>query len=264
MTPPSNGGRATLKDVANLAGVHPGTASRAINAETRPLVNAETARRVRPSLGTGLDWARAAGARGGIKSVDGVEEGLARQSGQPKQFSAPPSQEIPRPMTQVAAMQGKGGVAAQVGLGGETELQRLHRGAVDRPALAGERALLAVRIRVVAAMVLLPFGPQDAVAAGFRGEVAALVCKAGHDLARRQALEGLAVAGVQHGPALHLGQLVARRWARRRRLGRSGARACWDRGGPQPIAVPSRLQPGDSATAGRARPIHIGEWRFPR
>jgi LacI family transcriptional regulator len=47
---PSNGGRggerATLKDVANLAGVHPGTASRAINAETRPLVNQETARRV--------------------------------------------------------------------------------------------------------------------------------------------------------------------------------------------------------------------------
>ncbi len=38
--------RATLKDVASLAGVHPGTASRAINAETRPLVNEETARRV--------------------------------------------------------------------------------------------------------------------------------------------------------------------------------------------------------------------------
>ena len=38
--------RATLKDVAALAGVHPGTASRAINEETRPLVNEETARRV--------------------------------------------------------------------------------------------------------------------------------------------------------------------------------------------------------------------------
>jgi len=38
--------RATLKDVAALAGVHPGTASRAINEDTRPLVNAETARRV--------------------------------------------------------------------------------------------------------------------------------------------------------------------------------------------------------------------------
>ena len=38
--------RATLKDVAALAGVHPGTASRAINAATRDLVNEETARRV--------------------------------------------------------------------------------------------------------------------------------------------------------------------------------------------------------------------------
>ena len=38
--------RATLKDVAALAGVHPGTASRAINAATRDLVNDETARRV--------------------------------------------------------------------------------------------------------------------------------------------------------------------------------------------------------------------------
>jgi LacI family transcriptional regulator len=39
-------GRATLKDVARLAGVHPGTASRALNVETRPLVNGETAERV--------------------------------------------------------------------------------------------------------------------------------------------------------------------------------------------------------------------------
>ena len=44
--PSSSAERATLKDVARLAGVHPGTASRAINAETRPLVNEETARRV--------------------------------------------------------------------------------------------------------------------------------------------------------------------------------------------------------------------------
>jgi LacI family transcriptional regulator len=46
MKTPAEGERATLKDVANLAGVHPGTASRAINAETRLLVNQETARRV--------------------------------------------------------------------------------------------------------------------------------------------------------------------------------------------------------------------------
>ena len=38
--------RATLKDVARLARVHPGTASRALNVETRALVNGETAERV--------------------------------------------------------------------------------------------------------------------------------------------------------------------------------------------------------------------------
>src|SRR5919107_2299626 len=36
----------TLRDVAQLAGVHPATASRALNAQTRPLVNTETARKV--------------------------------------------------------------------------------------------------------------------------------------------------------------------------------------------------------------------------
>jgi len=38
--------RVTLRDVARLAGVHPGTASRALNEQTRSLVNAETAQRV--------------------------------------------------------------------------------------------------------------------------------------------------------------------------------------------------------------------------
>jgi LacI family transcriptional regulator len=38
--------RVTLKDVARLAGVHPGTASRALNEETRALVNGDTAQRV--------------------------------------------------------------------------------------------------------------------------------------------------------------------------------------------------------------------------
>ena len=37
---------ATLRDVARVAGVHPGTASRALNVETRDLVNTETAERV--------------------------------------------------------------------------------------------------------------------------------------------------------------------------------------------------------------------------
>src|SRR5215211_6214064 len=44
-----NAGRAPrvrLKDVARAADVHPGTASRALNVETRQLVNEETARRV--------------------------------------------------------------------------------------------------------------------------------------------------------------------------------------------------------------------------
>lgn len=40
------GTRATLKDVARAAGVHPGTASRALNVETRALVNEATATRV--------------------------------------------------------------------------------------------------------------------------------------------------------------------------------------------------------------------------
>jgi LacI family transcriptional regulator len=38
--------RVTLRDVARLANVHPGTASRALNEQTRSLVNAETAQRV--------------------------------------------------------------------------------------------------------------------------------------------------------------------------------------------------------------------------
>ncbi len=46
MAKDGSGERATLKDVARRAGVHPGTASRALNVETRQLVNAETAERV--------------------------------------------------------------------------------------------------------------------------------------------------------------------------------------------------------------------------
>ncbi len=46
--PNSRGGsRATLRDVARRAGVHPATASRALNDDTRGLVNEETAERVR-------------------------------------------------------------------------------------------------------------------------------------------------------------------------------------------------------------------------
>src|SRR5215207_11216962 len=40
------GGAVTLRDVARVAGLHPATVSRALNEETRGLVNEETARRV--------------------------------------------------------------------------------------------------------------------------------------------------------------------------------------------------------------------------
>ena len=39
-------GAVTLRDVARAAGVHPGTASRALNSATRSLVNRDTAQRV--------------------------------------------------------------------------------------------------------------------------------------------------------------------------------------------------------------------------
>jgi LacI family transcriptional regulator len=42
----SSAGPATLRDVARVAGVHPGTVSRALNPQTRSLVNEHTARRV--------------------------------------------------------------------------------------------------------------------------------------------------------------------------------------------------------------------------
>lgn len=45
--PARDGAPATLRDVARLAGVHPGTVSRALNPATRGLVNDETVRRVR-------------------------------------------------------------------------------------------------------------------------------------------------------------------------------------------------------------------------
>ena len=45
-TPAAGGGPVTLRDVARAASVHPGTASRALNPETRGLVSEATARRV--------------------------------------------------------------------------------------------------------------------------------------------------------------------------------------------------------------------------
>src|SRR4051812_17136611 len=98
-----------------------------------------------------------------------------------------------------------------------------HPGDVPAPDLAGAAGAVAGRRWATrwrlgpATVVLLPHGPQDAVEARFRGEIAALVCEAGHDLAGRQALKRLAVAGVQHGLAFRLRQLVARCWPRRHR-----------------------------------------------
>jgi LacI family transcriptional regulator len=46
VTAQRNGGTVTLRDVARMAGVHPGTVSRALNADTRSLVNPATAQRV--------------------------------------------------------------------------------------------------------------------------------------------------------------------------------------------------------------------------
>lgn len=45
-TTDTSDGRATIREVAKLAGVHPATVSRALNAGTRALVNEQTARRV--------------------------------------------------------------------------------------------------------------------------------------------------------------------------------------------------------------------------
>ncbi|MGH9102859.1 MAG: LacI family DNA-binding transcriptional regulator [Acidimicrobiales bacterium] len=55
-------GRVTLRDVARLAGVHPGTASRALNEEARDLVSAATAERVLEAA-TQLDYRPDAAAR---------------------------------------------------------------------------------------------------------------------------------------------------------------------------------------------------------
>src|SRR3954468_4247304 len=105
-----------------------------------------------------------------------------------------------------------------------------HPGDVPAPDLAGAAGAVAGRRFAThrrlgpAAMVLLLCRPQDAVEAGLRGEIAALVRQAGHDLAGRQALEGLAVADLQHGLAFRLGQRVAGCWPSRRReasLGRA-------------------------------------------
>src|SRR5215203_6405116 len=134
-----------------------------------------------------------------------------------------------------------------------------HPGDVPAPDFAGATGAVAgrrwaARRRLgAAAMVLLLFGPQDAVEAGFRGEVAALVCEAGHDLAGRQALECLAVAGVQHGPAFLLGQRVARGRPRRRR-----AAVLWRAVPRSPAPTGALVEPEFSTGQGATRAGRLG------
>src|SRR3954452_804319 len=134
-----------------------------------------------------------------------------------------------------------------------------HPGDVPTPDLAGAAGAVAgwrsaTRRRLgPAAMVLPTVGSQDAVEAGFRGEVAALVREAGHDLAGRQALEGLAVAGVQHGLAFLLRQLVARCRPRSRR-----AAVLWRAVPGSPAPTGALVEPEFSAGLGATRAGRVG------
>ena len=56
----------------------------------------ETARRVRQRISIVLDWAKAAGHRGGDNPVEGVGKGLPRQNGKRGHFSAIPYAEVPQ------------------------------------------------------------------------------------------------------------------------------------------------------------------------
>ena len=67
-------------------------------------------------------------------------------------------------------------------------------------------------------MMLLTLRPQNAVEAGLRGDVAALIRKARDDLAWRQAREFLGMTHIQNGLALLVEVLAARAclWAEAR------------------------------------------------
>src|SRR5512134_3633585 len=78
-------------------------------------------------------------------------------------------------------------------------------GAIARGRLTGHGRLGA------ATMMLLTLRAQNAVEAGLRGEVAALIRKTRDDLAWRQAREFLGMTHIQNGLALLVRQFVARR-----------------------------------------------------
>jgi integrase len=65
------------------------------------LTKAETARRVRQRIGTVLDWAKAAGYRGGSNPVEEISKALPRQSDRKGHFAALPYVEVPSFMQQL-------------------------------------------------------------------------------------------------------------------------------------------------------------------
>ncbi|MCH8166469.1 MAG: integrase arm-type DNA-binding domain-containing protein [Proteobacteria bacterium] len=71
----------------------------------------ETARRVRQRLRTVMNWARAAGHFAGINPVEGVEDGLPRQRGKVRHFTALPYQELPELMRRIEGVDGMGALA---------------------------------------------------------------------------------------------------------------------------------------------------------
>jgi integrase len=73
------------------------------------LAKPETARRVLQRIATVFDWAKAAGYRSGENPVDGVKQGLSKQSGGKKHHEAMPFVEVP---AFVAKLRAKKGFAA--------------------------------------------------------------------------------------------------------------------------------------------------------
>jgi integrase len=66
----------------------------------------ETARRVLQRISTVFDWAKAAGYRSGENPVDGVKQGLAKQSGGKKHHNAMPFSEVPAFVANLRAADG--------------------------------------------------------------------------------------------------------------------------------------------------------------
>src|SRR5215203_2208748 len=188
-----------------LAGAEQGFGERVIVADPRSAVGGDDAEPLEGGLhGSALHWAAVVGVQDerAREAALGPDRTAHELGGQLGSFAL-----VDLPADDLAAVD----VEDQVEVEEPAPDRAGHPGDVPAPDLAGAAGAVAGRRWATrrrlgpAAMVLLTVGPQDAVDAGFRGEITALVCEAGHDLAGRQALEGLAVAGVQHGPAFLLG-----------------------------------------------------------